>query len=466
MNIARSNPTSNVADTHCLSKYDSPGPRYTSYPTANLFHQDIGQQQYLELASNERLSITPLSLYVHVPFCKDICYYCGCNKIVTKKSDAGRQFLDMLAIELKARGALHGHRPVSQLHWGGGTPTFLDQGELTELMHLIARHFNLDDGINREYSIEIDPRTVDDSTIALLKGLGFNRISMGIQDFNPSVQKAINREQSYDLVKHLTDSIRDHNFTSLSFDLIYGLPNQSVTSFNDTLDKVIALNPDRISCYSYAHLPQRFTSQRSIDRLTLPSADEKLAIFETIIARLTAAGYQYIGMDHFVKPDDELAQARKNQRLQRNFQGYSTSLAPDLIGLGPSSISQFAGSYFQNEKSLDDYYNALNDLRLPISQGFAMSEEDRLRHFVIMSIACQLSVSFAEVNQKFDIDFQQHFASSIKRLQPFIDDGLVAINESTISISHQGQLVLRNICMLFDEHLPVNPGKSSFSRTI
>jgi oxygen-independent coproporphyrinogen-3 oxidase len=289
---------------------------------------------------------------------------------------------------------------------------------------------------------------------------------MGIQDFDPLVQKAINREQSYDLVKCLTDSVRDHDFASLSFDLIYGLPNQSVTSFNDTLDKVIALNPDRISCYSYAHLPQRFSSQRSIDRLTLPSADQKLAIFETIIARLTAAGYQYIGMDHFVKPDDELAQARKNHRLQRNFQGYSTSLAPDLIGLGPSSISQFAGSYFQNEKSLDDYYNALNDKRLPIRHGFAMSEEDRLRNFVIMSIACQLSVSFEEVNQKFDIDFQQHFASSIKRLQPFIDDGLVAISESTISISHQGQLVLRNICMLFDEHLPVNPGKSSFSRTI
>lgn len=466
MNIALLNSSSLVADTHCLSKYDAQGPRYTSYPTANLFHQGIGQQHYLDLASNQCSSIAPLSLYVHIPFCKNICYYCGCNKIVTKKSNAGRQFLDMIAVELKARGALHGHRPVSQLHWGGGTPTFLDQGELTELMHLIAIHFNLDDGLNREYSIEIDPRTVDNSTIALLKGLGFNRISMGIQDFDPLVQEAINRKQSYDLVKHLTDSIRDHNFASLSFDLIYGLPNQSVTSFTNTLDKVIALNPDRISCYSYAHLPQRFTSQRSIDRLTLPSTDEKLAIFETIIARLIAAGYQYIGMDHFVKPDDELAQARKNQRLQRNFQGYSTSLASDLIGLGPSSISQFDGSYFQNEKNLDDYYDALNDLRLPISQGFAMSEEDRLRKFVIMSIACQLSVNFEEVNQKFDIDFQHHFASSIKRLQPFIEDGLAAINESAISVSEQGQLVLRNICMLFDEHLPIDPSKSSFSRTI
>jgi oxygen-independent coproporphyrinogen-3 oxidase len=466
MNIARLNPTSLVADTHWLSKYDSSGPRYTSYPTANLFRQDIGQQQYLDLASNEHLSIAPLSLYVHIPFCKNICYYCGCNKVVTKQSDAGRKYLDMLAIELKARGALHGHRPVFQMHWGGGTPTFLDDGELTELMHLIACHFNLDDGINREYSIEIDPRTIEESTIALLKGLGFNRISMGIQDFDPFVQQAINREQSYDLVKQLTDSIRDHDFSSLSFDLIYGLPNQSVISFNDTLDKVITLNPDRISCYSYAHLPQRFSSQRSIDRLTLPSANEKLAIFETIIARLTAAGYQYIGMDHFVKPSDELAQARKNRRLQRNFQGYSTSLAPDLIGVGPSSISQFAGSYFQNEKSLDDYYNALNMQRLPISQGFTMSEEDRLRNFVIMNIACQLSVNFAEVKDKFDIDFQQHFASSIKQLQPFIDDGLAVISESSISISEQGQLVLRNICMLFDEHLSKDSNDNSFSRTI
>jgi|TARA_B110000902_G_scaffold264998_1_gene348017 oxygen-independent coproporphyrinogen-3 oxidase len=466
MNIARLNSPSLVAATHCLSKYDSPGPRYTSYPTANLFRQDIGQQQYLDLASNEHLSIAPLSLYVHIPFCKNICYYCGCNKVVTKQSDAGRKYLDMLAIELKARGALHGHRPVSQMHWGGGTPTFLDDGELTELMHLIACHFNLDDGINREYSIEIDPRAVEESTIALLKGIGFNRISMGIQDFDPFVQQAINREQSYDLVKQLSDSIRDHDFSSLSFDLIYGLPEQSVTSFNDTLDKVITLNPDRISCYSYAHLPKRFPSQRSIDRLTLPSSDQKLAIFEMTIARLTAAGYQYIGMDHFVKPDDELAQARKNRRLQRNFQGYSTSLAADLIGVGPSSISQFAGSYFQNEKNLDDYYNALNNQRLPVSQGFTMSEEDRLRNFVIMNIACQLSINFEEVKQKFDIDFQQHFASSIKQLQPFIDDGLATISQSEISISEQGQLVLRNICMLFDEYLSTNPNENSFSRTI
>jgi oxygen-independent coproporphyrinogen-3 oxidase len=466
MNIARLNSPSLVAATHCLSKYDSPGPRYTSYPTANLFRQDIGQQQYLDLASNEHLSIAPLSLYVHIPFCKNICYYCGCNKVVTKQSDAGRKYLDMLAIELKARGALHGHRPVSQMHWGGGTPTFLDDGELTELMHLIACHFNLDDGINREYSIEIDPRAVEESTIALLKGIGFNRISMGIQDFDPFVQQAINREQSYDLVKQLSDSIRDHDFSSLSFDLIYGLPEQSVTSFNDTLDKVITLNPDRISCYSYAHLPKRFPSQRSIDRLTLPSSDQKLAIFEMTIARLTAVGYQYIGMDHFVKPDDELAQARKNRRLQRNFQGYSTSLAADLIGVGPSSISQFAGSYFQNEKNLDDYYNALNNQRLPVSQGFTMSEEDRLRNFVIMNIACQLSINFEEVKQKFDIDFQQHFASSIKQLQPFIDDGLATISQSEISISEQGQLVLRNICMLFDEYLSTNPNENSFSRTI
>jgi oxygen-independent coproporphyrinogen-3 oxidase len=466
MNIARLNSPSLVAATHCLSKYDSPGPRYTSYPTANLFRQDIGQQQYVDLARHEHLSIAPLSLYVHVPFCKNICYYCGCNKIITKQSDAGRKYLDMLAIELKARGALHGNRLVSQMHWGGGTPTFLDDGELTELMHLIACHFKLDDSINREYSIEIDPRAVTEPTIALLKGLGFNRISMGIQDFDPSVQQAINRKQSYGLVKQLSDSIRDHDFSSLSFDLIYGLPEQSVTSFNDTLDKVITLNPDRISCYSYAHLPKRFPSQRSIDRLTLPSSDQKLAIFEMTIARLTAAGYQYIGMDHFVKPDDELAQARKNRRLQRNFQGYSTSLAADLIGVGPSSISQFAGSYFQNEKNLDDYYNALNNQRLPVSQGFTMSEEDRLRNFVIMNIACQLSINFEEVKQKFDIDFQQHFASSIKQLQPFIDDGLATISQSEISISEQGQLVLRNICMLFDEYLSTNPNENSFSRTI
>lgn len=456
-------------DIDLIRRYDTAGPRYTSYPTANLFDESFTQQNYIDLARSDQDSIAPLSLYVHIPFCRDICYYCACNKIVTRKRHLVRRYLDALSIEMDLRGALHSHRPVTQLHLGGGTPSYLSEAELTELMHQIASHFRLGSQQSREYSIEIDPRTVAPPTIALLKGLGFNRISMGIQDFDPLVQRSINRVQSPAMVAELVQSIRDHNFTSLSFDLIYGLPKQSPRSFEYTLDCVLEMAPDRIALYNYAHLPQQFSNQRAIDRQTLPSAETKLAILDSVATRLIEAGYDYIGMDHFVKPGDELALARKNHKLQRNFQGYSTSLAPDLVGLGPSAISQFRSSFSQNAKSLDAWQEALEQGSLPIDRGLTSTVEDRLRKHVIMALACQLELDIPAIERQFDIDFYGHFAASIDKLRRFEDDGLVSINPGRIVVSTRGRLLLRNICMCFDQYLNCEAHGAlpkRFSRTI
>jgi oxygen-independent coproporphyrinogen-3 oxidase len=455
-------------DIELIRKYDVAGPRYTSYPTANLFDDTFTATDYLELAGEQTHNISPLSLYVHVPFCRNICYYCACNKIVTKKHSLVRQYLDAMAREMEIRGELHRHRPVTQLHLGGGTPTYLKEAELTELMHLIGTHFRLSTSNSREYSIEIDPRTVKPSTIALLKGLGFNRISMGIQDFDPLVQQSINRTQSPAMVAELVQSVRDHDFKSLSFDLIYGLPNQSVGSFKHTIDRVIDMGPDRIALYNYAHLPQLFTNQRAIDRQTLPSADTKLAILEYVGQRLLDAGYDYIGMDHFVRPGDELEQARHRNKLQRNFQGYSTSLAVDLVGMGPSSISQFANSFSQNAKGLDEWADSLARGKLPIIRGLRMNSEDQLRKHVIMELACQLQINIPEIEQRFGIDFAEHFKPNIENLQVFARDGLLEISPHSIVVTTRGRLLLRNICMSFDEYLEASnvdsPGR--FSRTI
>ncbi len=455
-------------DTALIRHYDIAGPRYTSYPTANLFNEAFSADDYLALAANTRSNIAPLSLYVHVPFCRDICYYCACNKMVTRNRSLVRQYLEALALEMELRGHLHRRRLVTQLHLGGGTPTYLKEAELTELMYHIATHFRLCETESREYSIEIDPRTVKDTTIALLKGLGFNRISMGIQDFNPLVQSSINRRQTPELVRGLVKNIRDHGFKSLSFDLIYGLPNQSVSSFKQTIDGVVEMSPDRIALYNYAHLPAMFTSQRAIDRQTLPSAETKLAILDYVGRRLLDAGYDYIGMDHFVRPGDELELARQNSKLQRNFQGYSTSLAPDLIGLGPSSISLFGDSLSQNAKVLQHWAEPLSRGKLPIDRGLHIGNEDKLRRHIIMALACQLKLDIARVEKNFSINFAEHFQSSLKRLSVFAKDGLVEITPGVITVTRRGRLLLRNICMCFDQYLD-NPGKGTegrFSRTI
>ncbi|KGE03340.1 oxygen-independent coproporphyrinogen III oxidase [Pseudohaliea rubra] len=435
-------------------KYACQGPRYTSYPTAPQFTEDFRLERYLNWQSRQGLRTEPLSIYVHLPFCHDICYYCACNKVVTRKSGVAREYLDHLAQEISLQGELVGHqRPVTQMHWGGGTPTYLDPAEITELMHLLASSFRLLDRGDREYSIEIDPRTVDVDTMALLKGVGFNRASLGIQDFDPRVQQAVNRVQSYEQVARLVESVRSHDFRSLSFDLIYGLPFQDHNSMPETLRKVIALRPDRIACYNYAHLPERFKPQRSIDRLTLPEPEEKLVLAQMISATLQDAGYRHIGMDHYVLPEDDLALAQSEGRLQRNFQGYSLQMADDLLGLGVSAISQIGDFYLQNARDLDDYYRRIDAGELPLNRGCMVTGEDKLRRHVIMTLICELALDIEDCERRFGIRFREHFAGELNTLAPLAADGLLTISEEELRIHEAGRPFLRNICMPFDEYL-------------
>lgn len=453
-------------DDALIKKYDVAGPRYTSYPTAPHFDNQFGADEYIALWRSKQTSISPLSLYVHLPFCENICYYCACNKIVTRQKEKARTYLNYLIKEIQLQAQLVGsRRPVTQLHWGGGTPTFLTAAEMTELMYQLASHFTLLDSDEREYSIEIDPRTVDRDTLALLKGLGFNRLSFGIQDFEPRVQRAVNRIQTPESVKLLADTARALQFKSLSFDLIYGLPFQSTSSLRRTLQRVNELRPDRIALYNYAHLPERFPSQRSIDRLTLPSADEKLAMMHAANTVLRDAGYCYIGMDHFVLPHDELARAQHNGNLQRNFQGYSLCKAPDLIGLGVSAIGSTQTSYAQNARELDDYYAALEADKLPIERGTLLTADDLLRRHVIMQIICNLKLDIAATEQQFAIDWRHYFAKEQPVLDELSADGLIAIAANELRVTERGQPLLRNICMVFDSYLQTEATRR-FSRAI
>ncbi|WP_207796457.1 oxygen-independent coproporphyrinogen III oxidase [Pseudohalioglobus lutimaris] len=459
------------ADMKLARKYASQGPRYTSYPTAPQFRQDFPMAEYRSWQGTEGdHKRAPLSLYVHVPFCNDICYYCACNKIVTREKGVAQKYLNRLQHEIVMQSELVGDkRPITQMHWGGGTPTYLDHAQITELMHMLASHFQLLDKGYREYSVEIDPRTVETSTMALLKGVGFNRISLGIQDFDPLVQKSVNRIQPFSQVAALVDCIRSHDFRSLSFDLIYGLPHQDRESMAETLRKVIELRPDRIACYNYAHLPERFSSQRAIDRLTLPEPNEKLLLHEIISHTLQDAGYLHIGMDHYVLPDDELALAQREGRLQRNFQGYSLKMADDLLGLGVSAISQIGDFYLQNERDLQDYYGMLDAGDLPITRGCKVSADDKLRRHIIMTLISELKLDISECNREFGIDFSLMFAKELKALTPMVEDGLLSISASGIEISKRGRPFLRNICMPFDAYLASHQGDEpppKFSATV
>jgi len=464
-------PPAHRADMELAAKYACEGPRYTSYPTAPQFRQDFPVDQYLAWQARDGdHKRAPLSLYLHLPFCNDICYYCACNKIVTREKGVARQYLDRLQKEIVQQSQLVGEkRPITQMHWGGGTPTYLDNAEITELMHMLASHFRLLDKDYREYSIEIDPRTVETSTIALLKGVGFNRISLGIQDFDPLVQQAVNRLQPYEMVAPLVDNIRSHNFRSLSFDLIYGLPNQDRFTMQETLRKVISLRPDRIACYNYAHLPQRFSSQRAIDRLALPEAAEKLLLQQMISQTLRDAGYLYIGMDHYVLPEDELAVALQEGRLQRNFQGYSLHMADDLLGLGVSSISQMGDFYLQNASDLQQYYRLIDAGEKPSDRGCKVTAEDKLRRYIIMSLISDLRLDFTDCNLQFGVDFKTKFQAEIASLQAMRQDGLLEISADEILVTQRGRSFLRNICMPFDAYLNDHSGDRpppQFSATI
>lgn len=448
-----------------ICKYDVAGPRYTSYPSAAYFRDAFNGEDYRQHLRAQPSSAAPISLYIHLPFCRDICYYCACNKVVTRQPEVAEKYLGYLIREMDAlSGCLSHHRTVTQLHLGGGTPTYLTGAQLTELMHQLACRFRLTDQGTREYSIEIDPRSVQPNTLALLKGLGFNRLSLGVQDFDSDVQHAVNRVQPYERIRELVELSRSLQFRSINFDLIYGLPVQTPESLSVTLDRVVSLAPDRISFYNYAHLPEQFKSQRAIDRLAVPDASVKFSMLSQIVSRLLSAGYRHIGMDHFVRPDDDLARAADNGTLQRNFQGYSTRLAPDLIGLGVSAISSLTELYAQNARTLEDYYQALDRGMLPVDRGLQLSKEDILRRDLIMRLICQMSLIKPEFEQRYSLDFDRHFSRQLGAMEEMAREGLLVLEPDRIRVTGTGRFVIRNICMLFDQYLENSAG--AFSRTI
>ncbi|MET0266903.1 MAG: oxygen-independent coproporphyrinogen III oxidase [Duganella sp.] len=443
-------------DAAIISKLSQSGPRYTSYPTADRFQPDFGYSQFLEAVAGLRLrrSQRPLSLYIHIPFCNTICYYCGCNKIVTRDTSKAATYLGYLKQELDMQGRLFaGIGKIEQLHFGGGTPTYLSDRQMGDLMGYLHDNFDFATDAQGEYSIEIDPRTVTPERIHSLRAQGFNRVSLGVQDFDPEVQKAVNRIQPEAETRAVMDAARAAGFRSISIDLIYGLPKQTMESVERTIDQVIEASPDRIALYNYAHLPHLFKPQRRILEEDLPSAAVKLDLLALCIRRLCAAGYVYIGMDHFAKPDDELAVAQRQGRLQRNFQGYSTRAEADLISCGVSAISAVGATYSQNEKTLEGYYEKLDAGVLPVIRGIKLDNDDLLRRIVIQKLMCDFDLSIASLEQAFPIQFQQYFALELQKLKAFEDDGLVSIDPQWISVTPKGRLLIRNICMVFDRYL-------------
>ena len=456
-------------DLELITRYGGTGPRYTSYPTALQFTDTFKADQHKEFAriSNEIAVPRPLSVYVHIPFCHTLCYYCGCTKIVTRNQERVKDYLGSLYREIELQAALFDKsRVVEQLHFGGGTPTYLSEEQLRDLMAKIGQHFQLQKTPDREFSIEIDPRTVDLNSIDVLAELGFNRLSMGIQDFDPKVQKAVNRVQSEESVRELTERSRTAGFESISFDLIYGLPGQTVESFSRTLDTVIDLAPDRIAVYNYAHLPQRFKGQRMIRAEEIPSPDVKLDILNASISKLIGATYEYIGMDHFALPNDELAVAQRTGELQRNFQGYSTHRSCDLVGLGVSSISHIGDSFSQNVVGTSVYAETLARGQLPIQRGLILNDDDKLRGAVIQQMMCFGHIDFDHFSQKYNIDFTDYFAKELQRLKQLEEDNLITREPARIDITTRGRLLLRTVARVFDIYSGDQSLSQRFSQTI
>jgi len=454
-------------DTQLIKKYDIAGPRYTSYPTAVQFTPEFNEADYRQQAAKSNLSGRDLSLYFHLPFCDTICYYCACNKVITKDRSKANPYLDMLHKEIAMQGELFdSSRKVNQLHWGGGTPTFISHQQMAELMQVTRQHFNLHDDDSGEYSIEIDPREVTRDSIKLLRDIGFNRMSLGVQDFDPAVQKAVNRIQSEEQTLTALNSARDYGFKSISTDLIYGLPLQTEKSFSLTLQRIIEISPDRISLFNYAHMPTLFKPQRRINEDEMPSAEIKLAILKHSIETLTGAGYVYIGMDHFAKPDDELSIAQQQGKLYRNFQGYATHADCDLVGMGITSIGTIDNSFAQNVKTLDEYQNLIGAGKLAVFRGVEIDEDDLLRRAVIMQLICHFNLNFAEIASKYNIDFHTYFADEISRLAVMSEDGLIEMNSQSIQVTNKGRLLIRNVCMIFDRYLNNPQNNQRFSKAI
>ena len=453
--------------TELLQRFDVPGPRYTSYPTADRFVEAFTGEDYARALRLRRDTATalPLSLYVHIPFCESLCYYCACNKIITKRHERGAAYLQDLEREMALHTTQIGAgRVVSQLHLGGGSPTFLSDGELAQLMQMLRRHFNLAAG--GEYAIEVDPRTVDPARLAALAALGFNRLSFGVQDFDADVQKAVHRMQPAEDVFGLVAEARRLGFGSINTDLIYGLPRQTPTSFARTLEQVVALRPDRIALYAYAHLPERFKPQRRILSADLPSAAAKLAMLSQALDALIGAGYVYVGMDHFALPNDALAIAKRQGRLHRNFQGYSTQPDCDLIGLGVSAIGRIGPTYSQNAKTLEAYCDMIDQGQLPVVRGLALGRDDLVRRSVIMALMCQGAVQFESIELAYLVDFQTCFAAELRALQPLVQAGMVTVDAGGIQVTATGWFFVRAVAMVFDRYLQADQNRARFSRII
>lgn len=451
-----------VWDQAILDKYNYSGPRYTSYPTALEFHEAFTVSDY-DMACTQYPE-RPLSLYVHIPFCHKLCYYCGCNKVITRHSHKADEYLDVIEHEIRQRAALLQGREVTQLHFGGGTPTFLSKAQITRLMMILRDEFNFTQ--DAEISIEVDPREIELDVLDHLRNEGFNRLSIGVQDFNKEVQKLVNREQDEEFIIAMVQRAKDLGFRSTNLDLIYGLPKQTQALFADTLKQVLEMKPGRLSVFNYAHMPQLFAAQRKIKDEDLPKAEEKMAILQDTIATLTGAGYQFIGMDHFALPEDELAVAQREGILHRNFQGYTTQGECDLIGFGVSAISMVGDAYAQNQKELKKYYAQVNELRHALWKGVALDSDDLLRREVIKQLICNFKLDKTQIESEFSVNFNRYFKEDLELLQTFINDELVEVDDKEIRVTLRGRLLIRNICMCFDKYLRAKARQQQFSRVI
>ncbi|MEZ8735019.1 oxygen-independent coproporphyrinogen III oxidase [Vibrio sp. 10N.222.54.B12] len=451
-----------VWDQEILNKYNYSGPRYTSYPTALEFHEAFTVADY-DMACTQYPE-RPLSLYVHIPFCHKLCYYCGCNKVITRHSHKADEYLDVIEHEIRQRASLLNGREVTQLHFGGGTPTFLTKTQITRLMMILREEFNFT--ADAEISIEVDPREIELDVLDHLRNEGFNRLSIGVQDFNKEVQKLVNREQDEEFIIAMVKRAKELGFRSTNLDLIYGLPKQTQALFAETLKQVLEMKPGRLSVFNYAHMPQLFAAQRKIKDEDLPEAKEKMAILQDTIETLTGAGYQFIGMDHFALPEDELAVAQREGILHRNFQGYTTQGEADLIGFGVSAISMVGDAYAQNQKELKKYYAQVNDLRHALWKGVALDSDDLLRREVIKQLICNFKLDKTMIESEFSVNFNRYFKEDLELLQTFINDDLVEVDDKEIRVTLRGRLLIRNICMCFDKYLRAKARQQQFSRVI
>ncbi|WP_372762824.1 oxygen-independent coproporphyrinogen III oxidase [Pseudoalteromonas sp.] len=452
-----------IWDQTLIEKYNVAGPRYTSYPTALSLTEGFQQQDLLSAMASA--TSRSLSLYIHIPFCSQLCYYCGCNKVITRHQAKADSYLDFLATEIIAQAPLFKHYTVEQLHLGGGTPTFLTSTQMTRLVKLLEQHFNF--SAHTERGIEIDPRSLADNMLVNLRDLGFNRVSFGIQDFNDAVQLAVNRPQHADKLKQLITQARQLGFTSINADMIYGLPLQTPSSFKHSIAQLIALNPDRVSVFNYAHLPERFAAQRKIKNADLPSAHDKLTMFKNTLEQMLDAGYQFIGMDHFAKADNELAIAQNKAELHRNFQGYTTHQHCDLLGLGVSSISLIGHTLLQNHKDLKSYYHALNTTHgSAINKGVHLNSDDVIRAAAIKTLICQFELDMRAFSQHHGVNFNHYFADALTAIKPLIADGMVTIADNMLRVTARGKLFIRIICMCFDAYLQQPLNSTRFSRVI